>query len=264
MYPITLTSDFGLKSHYAASVKGVVLSQLGQVNIIDISHQVPAFNLHKASYVFKNAYLNFPKNSFHFIFNDLHTTKSKKILYVYENSHHILCPDNGFLTLLFGEKPIRIYSLIDEIEPFNYIQVATQYCQVANAIINGVNPYLEAVSIDKLHVRKPSYPYEENGVVETQIIHIDTFGNVILNITKQQFEEYRKGRKFKILFMRDDEISKLQNHYNDVPVNEVLCLFNSNNYLEIAINRGNAANAFGFEDADDRSLFYTKIKIFFE
>ena len=64
--------------------------------------------------------------------------------------------------------------------------------------------------------------------------------------------------------MRNEEISELSTHYNDVPTNNVLCLFNSNEYLEIALNRGNAAQIFGFEDLDDRSLFYTKIKIFFE
>jgi S-adenosylmethionine hydrolase len=63
--------------------------------------------------------------------------------------------------------------------------------------------------------------------------------------------------------MRDEEINAISTHYNDVPEGEKLCLFNTANYLEIAVNKGNAARLFGFQEMTDRSLFYNSVKLFF-
>ena len=45
MATITLTTDLGLKDYYVASVKGAILKENPEVNIIDITHEVPAFNM---------------------------------------------------------------------------------------------------------------------------------------------------------------------------------------------------------------------------
>lgn len=37
---ITLTTDFGEKDYYAGALKGAIYSELGSVNLIDITHSV--------------------------------------------------------------------------------------------------------------------------------------------------------------------------------------------------------------------------------
>ena len=64
---------------------------------------------------------------------------------------------------------------------------------------------------------------------------------MVVNITREEFEEQRKGRSFKIVFKRDEVIEKISETYADVQEGEKLALFNSAGYLEIAINKGNAA-----------------------
>ena len=64
---ITITSDLGLKDHYVSSIKGAILSRLPNVTLIDISHQIPTYNIQEAAYILKNAYPNFPKGSIHLI-----------------------------------------------------------------------------------------------------------------------------------------------------------------------------------------------------
>lgn len=264
MYFITLTSDFGLKNHYAASVKGKILSHISNVQLIDISHQISPYNLQQAVYIFKNAYMHFPKNTIHFVFNDLYANKKNKLLYVYENGHHIFCPDNGFITLLFEDKPIKIYTIQETLNSYNYLEVAWQYCRVVESLIQESSAYLRITSIDQIVVKQSLQFATHGDEFEAQVLYIDEYGNVILNLTNQYFEELRKGRSFKIKFMRDEEISKIHRHYYDVAVNEKLCLFNAGGYLEIAINKGNAARLFGFEDFSDAKLFYTKVKIYFD
>ncbi len=115
-----------------------------------------------------------------------------------------------------------------------------------------------------------------NNWIEGQIIFIDNFENVIVNITKEEFEEQRKGRSFKIVFKRDEVIDKISETYADVAEGEKLALFNSAGYLEIAINKGNAAGLFGLQGFSEKQqqyaqqqfnnnrLFYQTVKVYFQ
>ncbi len=103
--------------------------------------------------------------------------------------------------------------------------------------------------VQKNHLR----PLLDNNWIEGQIIFIDNFENVIVNITQEQFEEQRKGRKFRIVFKRDEVIDRISESYADVPEGEKLALFNSAGYLEIAINKGNAAGLFGLKGFSEKN-----------
>ncbi|MDB4303479.1 SAM-dependent chlorinase/fluorinase, partial [Desulfosarcina sp.] len=73
---ITLTSDWGQKDAYAGAVKGAILSKMPEVTIVDISHQVPPYEIEQAAYILKNAYPNFPKGTIHII--GINTEESDK------------------------------------------------------------------------------------------------------------------------------------------------------------------------------------------
>ncbi len=98
------------------------------------------------------------------------------------------------------------------------------------------------------------------GNPECEVIHIDRYENVVLNITKQQFEHMGNGRQFRLQFMRVEEINEISANYTDAREGFKLCRFNSNNYLEICINRGRAASLFGLRLGSRNN----DIKIFFE
>jgi S-adenosylmethionine hydrolase len=122
--------------------------------------------------------------------------------------------------------------------------------------------------------KNPLRPLYGEDWIEGQIIFIDNFENVIVNITQEQFEEHRKGRRFKIVFKRDEVIERISGSYADVPQGEKLVLFNSAGYMEIAINKGNAAGLFGLRGYNENNqemssmmqnrLFYQTVKVFFE
>ena len=125
-----------------------------------------------------------------------------------------------------------------------------------------------------IEVKNPLRPLLGEKFIEGQIIFIDNFENVIINITKEEFEEQRRGRSFKIVFKRDEIIEKISETYADVHESEKLALFNSANYLEIAINKGNAAGLFGLEGYTEKvnmqtqymqnRLLYQTVKIYFD
>gem|GEM_PF-2674271 len=76
---------------------------------------------------------------------------------------------------------------------------------------------------------------------------MDNFENVVVNIHKDEFEEQRKGRKFSIVFKRGEVIDKVSENYADVNEGEKLAHFNSAGYLEISLNKGNAAGLLGLQ-----------------
>ena len=164
--------------------------------------------------------------------------------------------------------------------PINDNTVNTIHCvavmgKTINQLVNGEsiknigNPdinYLE---------KNPLKAIPGENSIEGQIIFIDNFENVIVNITQEEFEQHRKGRNFRIVFKRDEVIDRISSSYADVPEGEKLALFNSAGYLEIAINKGNAAGLFGLKNFSERptkqvsailqnELFYRTVRVYFE
>jgi S-adenosyl-L-methionine hydrolase (adenosine-forming) len=123
-----------------------------------------------------------------------------------------------------------------------------------------------------IQVRNPLRPITTNQYMEGQIISIDHFENVIVNITQEEFEAQRKGRRFKIVFKRDEVIDRFSETYADVNEGEKLAFFNAAGYLEIAINKGNAAGLFGLQGFSEKNmsqytqsrLFYQTVRVYFE
>ena len=92
---ITLTSDWGTSDYYAAAVKGVILSQIPNVTIVDITHEIPHFNVAEAGFTLRNFYRNFPEGTIHII--AVETIESSETPHVVVKAHgqYFIGADNG-------------------------------------------------------------------------------------------------------------------------------------------------------------------------
>jgi len=269
---ITLTSDIGQQDYLVGAVKGQLLQINSAFNIVDITHQLSPFNYPQTAYVCRNAIKNFPSHSFHIIMVNLFEKKPEQLLLAFHKNQYILCADNGLISMILEEKPEIVIGLT---LPKNETKSALLICQVFGKAINDIlsgKPMLsigepDVAFVEKNHLRS----LLGNDWMEGQIIFIDHFENVIVNITRDEFEEQRRGRSFKIVFKRDEIIERISETYADAPDGEKLALFNAAGYLEIAINKGNAAGLFGLHGYLEQSqnsylqtrLFYQTVKIFF-
>jgi S-adenosylmethionine hydrolase len=269
---LTLTSDIGQQDYLVGAVKGQLLQVNPDFNIVDISHHLVPFNYPQSAYVCRNAIRNFPPFTFHIVLVNLFERRPDHLLLAFHKNQYILCADNGLLTMILEEKPEVVIGL-----PIHKNSVKhTLYCtevfgRAINEILKGTS--LQNIGepdiaiIEKNHLR----PLLGENWIEGQIIFIDNFENVIVNITREEFEEQRKGRSFSIVFKRDEIIDKISETYADVSEGEKLALFNSAGYLEVAINKGNAAGLFGLHGFMEQSqnnylqnrLYYQTVKIFF-
>jgi S-adenosylmethionine hydrolase len=269
---ITLTSDIGSQDYLVGAVKGQLLQIDSRFQFVDITHQLLPFNYPQAAYITRNALKQFPTQTFHMILVNLFETKPEQMLLAYHNDQYILCADNGLLTMILESKPDLVIGLpLGKVAMRNTLHCVNVMGSAIKKIVDGVR-MLDIGQSDVNFVEKNALkPLLGENWIEGQIIFIDNFENVVVNITREQFEEQRKGRSFRIVFKRDEVIERISETYADVSEGEKLAVFNSAGYLEIAVNKGNAAGLFGLhgylEQAQNQylqnRLFYQTVRIYF-
>jgi S-adenosylmethionine hydrolase len=272
---LTLTSDIGHQDYLVAAIKAQLLQIDPAFTIIDVSHNIAPFNYPQTAYICRSAFKNFPDYTYHIILVNLFEKKPEQLLLAFHNNQYFICADNGLLNMILEGKPEVVIGIpLEKSAVKNTTHCAAVMGKVVNQLARG-----EAIQdigmpdtnyVEKNHLR----PLLDNNWIEGQIIFIDNFENVIVNITREQFEEQRKGRSFRIVFKRDEVIDRISETYADVQAGEKLALFNSAGYLEIAINKGNAAGLFGLKGFSEKSskaevilqnqLFYQTVRVFFE
>jgi S-adenosyl-L-methionine hydrolase (adenosine-forming) len=274
---ITLTSDIGVQDFMPAAIKGQIMQTDASFNIIDVTHLLSPFNYPQAAYVCRNAIKNFPVGTFHLILINLFDEKCEHLLIIEHNGHYIGCADNGLITMVLEEQPQKVIAIpLEKNVPINVLYCANVFAKAFSKIASGEAFDTVGQANVVIKIKNPLKPMLGNDWIEGQIIFIDNFENVIINISKDEFEAQRKGRKFSIVFKRDEVIEKISETYADVPEGEKVAIFNSAGYLEIAINKGNAAGLFGLQSFAEKQqqvlqvqfannhIFYQTVKVFFQ
>ena len=100
---ITLTTDFGMKAHFVGAVKGALLSEIKDANIVDISHNISPFNVMEAAYVIQNAFSSFPIGSIHVIGVDSELNPENSHIAMLLNGHYFVCANNGILSIICND-----------------------------------------------------------------------------------------------------------------------------------------------------------------
>jgi S-adenosylmethionine hydrolase len=270
----TLSTDIGTNDYLSGAIKGQLLTANPALNIVDITHTLSPSNYQQTAYICSNAYKYFPPNTLHVLIVNLFETSPEKVLFAEYDQQYIICPDNGILTMITGTKPEKVYAIEvltnSNIGTLNYSQTIAN---TIGKISNGKSITELGIAINDIVEKYPLRSTIGTNWIEGQIIFIDHFENVVVNITREEFEEHRKGRDFKIEFMRGEIISSLSENYASVTPGEKLAWFNASGLLEIAINKGNMAGLFGLYNyaseaaqgaAMHNKYFYQTVRIYFE
>jgi len=238
---ITLTSDYGTKDFFISAIKGAILTEFQNANIVDISHEIRPFHLPECAYIIKNSYKNFPKNTVHIIAVDTEKSKNKQHIAVYIDDHYFITSDSGLLSLIFPTiKASEIISINISGEYETELFAAKDiFVKVACHILRGGQLNVIGDRIESFKTFKQIVPVEINNSKSLvgEVIYIDRFGNIVTNIEKDLFNQKKGERNFIIHLPRGNQITKIDQTYSDVNESEVLAVFNSSKLLEIAINR---------------------------
>lgn len=270
---VTLSTDIGQTDYIIGAIKGQLLTADASNTIVDITHQLSQHNYQHTAYLCNSAFKHFPPGSFHIIIVNLFESLPTHMLIAEHNNQYIACPDNGILTTVCGTKPAGVIAVdVDTAHSFGVL-ACTQVLAMSLKKL-GHSPGLQHVgrTIDNIKEKYPLRSTIGADWIDSQIIFIDSFENVVINITKEEFDEQRRGRNFKIIFTRNEVIEKLSDNYASVAPGDKLAWFNSAGYLEIAINKGNMAGLFGLQGFSESTvkqaamhnkLLYQTVRIFF-
>lgn len=248
---ITLTTDLGYKDFYQAALKGSILSHLPIANIVDITHGVSAFNIPQAAFILKNSFHYFPKATVHLIGIDSVFNEKTRYLALKYKEHYFVGSDNGIFSLLFDEEPSEIVELnIMQDLKFLHFPLSDIFAKAATHLAKGGKLKDIGLPVSTLEEKMTLQPVIERDIIRGSVIYIDSFQNIITNITKDIFTRVQNNREFILYFRKNESITQLSWHYNEVPEGEKLCLFGISNHLEIAINKGNASGLLGLHLRD--------------
>lgn len=249
---ITLTTDLGIKDFYLAAVKGFILSNLPDTKIVDITHQIPSFNITQASFILGNAYHYFPEGTVHLVSVDNSYQADARFVAVKAKGHYFIGPDNGIFSLFLQESDIEKIVKINLriLDDYKHFPIKDILVKSAVHLAKGGSMEFLGRKINHLNVRTVLQPVISKDQIRGSVIYVDSFKNAITNITREIFEKARAGRKFTILFKRSETLDVIHTQYSDVPEGEKLCLYGITGYLEIAINKGEASSLLGLHTGE--------------
>lgn len=247
---ITLTTDLGEVDYYVGSVKGKILSDCPDTTLVDLVHQVPRFNILHAAFVLRNAYPSFPEGTIHLIgVESTEPTQSRVLVALYRKQYFIAF-DNGVLSLGLGGTP-------DEAVVLDRSQLASQtfilrdlMVPAACALVKGSDMNELGRPVQSIEQRQLQEPVLVDESIRGNVIYIDHYGNAITNISRKLFTDRGQGKPFRFNFKRNETLTRISEHYHEVPEGEKLCIFNAAGYLEIAINKGQANRLMGLQLGD--------------
>jgi len=231
---ITLTTDFGLKDPFVGAMKGVILSRNPDVRIVDITHDIPSYDVLEASIVIADACRFFPVGTVHVVVVDPGVGSARRPIAVKGTGKAIgqmfIGPDNGVFSLVAGSEPAHH---ITNIELFQHPISQTFHGRdifapvaaylAAGAPMESVGPVLAGFVTN-------------SGQSNPSVLRVDKFGNILTNLRRVQL-----GRDF-IIRAGGIEIRRLLSSYSEASPGEVFAIEGSAGLIELCMNLESAAN----------------------
>ncbi len=244
---ITLTSDWGTSDYYLAAVKGAIYSQLPDAIIVDISHDIKHFDLEGAAFTLRNCYKNFPKGTVHII--GINSEESVDIPHIAleSNGYFFIGADTGIFSMILDQQADQMYHLdIPSDTGFFTFSERDRFVKAAVHLSKKLPLSQLGDPYEQLNAKLLFQPTTDGQSIKGLVVYIDSYENLITNISERLFRTEQRGRTFEILFSIY-KIRHIRTSYLDVSVPDYLALFGSHGFLEIAINQGNAASLLGME-----------------
>lgn len=243
---ITLTTDFGTSDAYVGVMKGVILTLAPHVTLVDISHEVPPQDVRTAAFLLYQAEPFFPADTVHVVVVDPGVGSARRALAVHTRSGTFVAPDNGVLTyVLTHSTEFEAYSLTRSEYWLPNLSATFHgrdiFAPVAARLANGMPLSRLGEPIDDpVCLPIPEPEFQAPDVVIAHVLHIDRFGNLILDI---QAEQLPAVPVFEITGYR---IRGLRRTYADGAPGELIAYIGSTrHHIEIALPGGHAARHTG-------------------
>jgi S-adenosylmethionine hydrolase len=256
---VAILTDFGQQSWYVPAIKGVILSLCPDVEIVDLSHQVPRQDVLAGAYILGFSSIYYPRDTvFLCIVDPSVGTDRNLIIMESEKRHYFVAPDNGLLTLVAKhegiEKIVKITNRKYMLEKISRTFHGRDILAPAAAHLARGEPLEKfGPKVKKIVRLRIEEPHVENGNIRGKIIFVDEFGNIITNIDEATLKEatMKMGVEISVTFPSSKEMMPFKQTYCDVEEGKPLGLIGSSGFFEISVNCGVAAERYHVRSGSD-------------
>lgn len=251
---ITLLTDFGLRDHFVASMKGVMLGLNPDLNLVDIGHLVPPQDIRTGAFVLGQAYACFPSGTIHLVVVDPGVGTERRVLAATAGGHYFVAPDNGILSYVRkAEEDFQAY----EVTADHYYRKPVSHTFHGRDIFAPIAAWISRdIPLRQLgnelpepvQLKIPTPARVKENLIQAAIMAVDHYGNMITNLTPGHLPEFDPAQPlpFKIL-AGNKEITSYHVNYGDAKQGEFFIIEGSTGCIEISMRGTSAAAALGLK-----------------
>lgn len=260
---IGLLTDFGLSDPYVGQVKAVLARKAPSCTIVDITHDVAPFNVAQAGFFLAASYAHFPKDAVILSVVDPGVGSDRRIVGLQLDERVLIAPDNGLLALAMKAAwsvGLRVFDLSEAVNApckvSHTFHGRDVFAPLAAWIALGgdIGGLGKEISPTSLIAQPWSQPDIRPGQARAHVLHIDRFGNCVLNLEAGSLGTPRNLR----LTSPGGGAITYATTYSDMPEGDPGLLEGSQGFLEIAVNQRSAAKRFGLSMGDAIELTWEK------
>jgi hypothetical protein len=245
---ITLTTDFGTTDPFAGTMKGVILEIQPAVQIVDITHDLQAFEIADGAFSIAQAYRYFPKRTIHVVVVDPGVGSTRRPILAEMAGQFFVAPDNGVLSIIFAHEKPKVRHITNEryfLKPVSRtFHGRDVFAPVAAHLASGIAPARFGKLIDDYIQLTFHRPTKTGKSAWTgSVLKVDRFGNLITNLHLDDFPNL-EVRPFRLLAGRQP-ITRLALTFTECSPGELFVIVGSSGYLEVATNQASAAKQLG-------------------
>jgi S-adenosylmethionine hydrolase len=231
---ITLITDFGTVDGYVGEMKGVLLSTGFDVDVVDITHDIPPQDVERARLTVARVWRKFPAGTVHCVVVDPGVGSARAALAIASDGRFLVGPDNGVLSpalLIPGARAVTLDVPRGVSATFHGRDV---FAPAATALARGEPIDALGVEAASPMVRRTPEPTRHaDGSLVGEVIAIDHFGNAITNLIGLRGGTLDVG----------SAVVTLRRTYAEARTGEPVAVMGSTGFIEIAIRDGDAARA---------------------
>ncbi len=244
---ITLTTDYGTNDHLVGTLKGVIFKINPDVTIVDITHNITPFDLLDGALAIGSAYSYFPPKTIHVVVVDPGVGTERRPLLVSAQNQYFVAPDNGVLSVIYEREKDSLVVRHANVEHY-YLQPVSKtfhgrdiFAPVASWLSKGWQTPSMGDEISDYKRFSIPRPKDADGTMKGVVMRTDAFGNLITNFRSEDLPESALTGGAINLQVGTHQVSRLVDTFAHGNNGEPIAYLGSSGYLEIAVNKANAA-----------------------
>jgi S-adenosyl-L-methionine hydrolase (adenosine-forming) len=258
---VALLSDFGNRDQYVSEMKGTILSVCPATTIVDISHEIEKFNIRMGAFVLASASASFPSGTIHVAVIDPGVGGERRNLLIETQRAVYIGPDNGILLPAALRDGIKeTYSISNPQFMRNPVSTTFHgrdvFAYAAGRVACGARPFEAGSKISDPIPFTYTTADITHDAINCEVLGVDSFGNIVTTAKGEALKVIGLHVGDKVVMRSKRRALKLivGRTYSDEGEGKALLLIGSHGFLEIAVNKANAAKRFHLRPGDRITL----------